>query len=614
MRDEEFGFDTDEGWLGVARRAAEGEALGAIDGYTILDVCARGGQGVVYKARRDDGKLVALKRVHGGPSATAAARARLKGELAAAARVVHPGIVRAREIRANGDVLIEMPWVEGVTLTAWARDRQERAETGSPIEVFIAVCDALEAAHGAGVVHRDLKPSNILVDRGGNPFVLDFGLAKATAETAGTSSHATMTHQFVGTPAYAAPEQVSGGPEAVDERSDIYSLGVMLYEVMAGASPYPDDLSLGGLLHFIERGVPRRPRSVSRAVPRDVEAVILKAMARAPQDRYQSITELRTDLERCQSDVRTLAPRPGVLFDLHASVRRHPVRGAVIGALAVLILVTLGVVSTYAWRLRTAHAETARAHAAADRVGTFLSNLFLEGTQGDESRERATRILDDAAAWIDSEMGDDGWALARTNIAFGQMYAKIEAWTQAERHIAAALDTYRSLGASKRREVAEALRVLALAEAHLGEEGAKGHAREALSMATSLFDDSTLGLANYWATLGEVLMLDRSGESRAEADVCFARAVEILGGDEPRFPTWTGSVLTTQARSCLETGDTDIGIAILRRVLAMYDAHGIEPSNARYREALTLLHSAQGPGTPPGEPGTETSNEDGSGG
>jgi eukaryotic-like serine/threonine-protein kinase len=583
-----FEFDSDDAWRRRARAADAAEPLGEIAGYTLLEACARGGQGVVYRCLSPSGRVVALKRLHGGAAATAAARARLVRELDLLSKLDHPSIVRARPVAAGDEILLEMDWIEGRALVDWARPDGRRRATSEILDAFASVCDALQHAHERGVVHRDLKPSNVLVDRDGRPHVLDFGLAASLADPAPGSPRLTRTTQFVGTPAYAAPELLAGDAASVDERVDVYGVGVLLYEAFTGTGPYPENASLAQLLRAIESLEPTRPRRKDPTVPADVEAVIVAALRKDPRGRYASAKDLAADLERCASGARPSAAPVGLAFDLRCLAQRSP-RLVAAAAVAFVALVAVATVATVdAARLRGSRNETLAAHEAAERANDVLVNLLLE-MDGRSSRpgDALAELLDGMAKVLPQETGGDPGALARTRVAFGRLYARIGRYAEAEAHLSAAIDTYRTMGRADRTSVADALSLLGLARAHRKLPGAVERQREALDVVERSFAAGAATKANYYAAMGETLLLANGLSSRDEANAWFDRALAQLGAVGERFPSWKAEILTSKARALGAAGDAAAALAAAREALALIDTG--DPANVRSAEVRSLV-------------------------
>ena len=197
--------------------------------------------------------------------------------------------------RVDGVPLLAMEWVEGIPITAWAR---ERADLREKLEAFLSVCDAVEHAHSRGVIHRDLKPSNVLIDASGRCRVLDFGLARrAEPSESDEAGGPTQTVGFVGTPAYAAPEHFTDGAAPVDARGDVYSLGVVLFELLTGRRPF-EAATMPALVLELEHGAPPRPSSLAPALGRELDTIATKAIAADPEARYQTVHSLADDVRR----------------------------------------------------------------------------------------------------------------------------------------------------------------------------------------------------------------------------------------------------------------------------------------------------------------------------
>lgn len=376
-----FAFDQDDEWLERARLAATRGSLGALGPYELLEEVGRGGQGVVYRARTDDGSLVAVKRLVG---TDLVARRRLARELRLARQLDHPCIVRVHELlEIDGRALLVMEWIEGESVTSWSAGPGPRRSIQRALEVFEQVVDAIAHAHGRGVLHRDVKPSNVRVGADDRPHVLDLGLAKHMGEA--TDASLTQTSGFLGTPTYAAPEQLRGDASAVDERTDVYGLGVLLCAMLTGDTPYPASSSPRVALDQFERGSPRRPSALDPRVGRDLETIILKAAHPDMGQRYASAAELRDDVRRARSGMPVRARLPGRWYELRKLARQH-----VLG----LAVVSVALLSTVAWgthaavqarslarerdRAESAYRFAARYAATRDEVlGFFLRDLLM---------------------------------------------------------------------------------------------------------------------------------------------------------------------------------------------------------------------------------------------
>ncbi|MBI1851489.1 MAG: serine/threonine protein kinase [Planctomycetes bacterium] len=593
-----FGFHDDDAWRRRAQGADAAPPLGQIGGYTILAPCARGGQGVVYRCVSADARVVALKRIHGGP----ASRARLERELEILDRLDHPAIVRARPVVADDEILLEMEWIDGEPLTSWAWAGGRRRPTADILTHFRAVCDAVLHAHDRGVVHRDLKPSNLLVDRRDRPRILDFGIAKTFSEPSRDSARVTLGTQLLGTPAYAAPELIAGDPATVDARADVYSLGVLLYEAFTASSPYDPDLSLAQLLRAVEEVEPIRPRRVDPTVPRDVEAVILKALRKNRDERYASVRDLDADIACCLRGERPSAARAGLAFDVRCLAQRQPrlVAGLAVAFVAVLAIATISVVD--AVRLRSSRNETLAAHNAAEKTNDVLLNMILElDSQPKERRDLLAARLAEMEKFLPREVGGDAGALARTKVAFGRLYAKLGRFEEADGHLSDALETYRAMGVADRQSVADALSLLGLARAHRKLSGAAEIQKEAVRMAERLFAPNAPTRATYYAAMGETLLLADGAAARAEADEWFERAIAQLGDMGRKYPGWPGEILADKARALATIGDAAAALDACRQAEDLFDADHEDPAQSpRYHELLDLdatLRDATGDAT-----------------
>jgi serine/threonine protein kinase len=308
------------------REAETPATLGCIGPYELIEEVSRGGQGIVYRARQPGTKReIAVKRLLAGSFATPAMLRRFEREVELAASLSHPNIVTVFGIEIiDGQPLLAMEWIDGVPIDEWATSGESGRRSPKQIASMMHdVCDAVRHAHQHGVIHRDLKPSNILVDRSGVPHVLDFGLARPIGTEADGGLTVTLTEQFVGTPAYASPEHLRSGTSAIDIRADVYSLGLVLYNALTGRLPYDVSGDLPDVFHRIEHAEPIRPSSVAPSLDREIEAIVLKALVKEKERRYQSVDLLAEDLRRYLHDEPILARPPSTFYQLGKFAKRN---------------------------------------------------------------------------------------------------------------------------------------------------------------------------------------------------------------------------------------------------------------------------------------------------
>lgn len=408
------------------------ERIGA---FRITGVLGRGGMGVVYRAVQDrpvrDVALKVLAPGFGG----AEARARFAVEAEALGRLQHPGIAQIFEAgsytSATDRPYLAMELVDGESLQAWGK-RQPSIE--ARVRMVVQIAEAVHHAHQKGLVHRDLKPSNVLVAADGRAKILDFGIARLVDEDRGRTIH-THTGQMLGTLAYMSPEQANGQSERVDVRADVYALGVIAYELLAGALPI--DVRGGAVTQVLRRIAEEDPVPLGerdRQLRGDLQTIVAKALQKEPERRYDSAQAFADDLQRYLQNEPIRARPATTLYLVQRFTRRH--RGLVAGAVLALAALLVGSGLAIAWAVRAQDAEkSAREEArVANRTTEILRWLFV-GANPEFAAGRdlsAREILAAGRGVVDKALDEDPVATSRVAMILGEVFVALGDFATAE--------------------------------------------------------------------------------------------------------------------------------------------------------------------------------------
>jgi serine/threonine protein kinase/tetratricopeptide (TPR) repeat protein len=590
-----------------------------IRGYKLLEQIGHGGFGVVYLAEQREPvrRRVALKVIKLGMD-TKQVVARFESERQALALMDHPNIAKILEAGATetGRPYFVMELVGGIKITDYCE--QNDLTTRQRLELFMQVCRAVQHAHQKGVIHRDIKPSNVLVatqDGVPVPKVIDFGIAKATQGRLTDQTVFTAFEQFLGTPAYMSPEQAQVGGLDVDTRSDIYSLGVLLYELLTGKTPFDAKQLLAAGLEAMRRTIQEKePPTPSTRLKQDFETqrtghptdskiknqkskiandldwIVMKCLEKDRARRYETANGLARDIERHLTNEPVSAGRPSRLYRFEKLVRRNRATAAAIAVVTLVLVLGVTVSTWQAIRATLAKREQSRLRqqaqeaqakeirerqkaeteaAKSEQVAQFLKDM-LGGVGPSVAQGRDTtilrEILNKTAERVGNELTNQPEVQIELLNTIGNTYSELGLYERMEETAREGVRLARTYLGERHEATVDELEQLATAQRELGRfEEAETTLRDALTMRRQFFSKNESRLGGVLNSLA--LVLDSRGKFE-EAEAMFAEAVE-LGRKNPQ-------------------GETDLASALANLGMALRHEGKLAQAEAKYREALAM--------------------------
>jgi non-specific serine/threonine protein kinase/serine/threonine-protein kinase len=609
--------------------AAEPEPLRTDDRvgpYRVIERLGEGGMGVVYLAEQREPfrRQVALKVVKAGMDSRAILT-RFEAERQALALMEHPNIARVLDAGTteNARPFFAMELVHGEPITVYC-DRHELSNR-ERIALFVHVCHAVQHAHQKGVIHRDLKPSNILVtlqDGRPVPKIIDFGIAKAVSAPLTERTVHTHLGQILGTAEYMSPEQAEMGALDVDTRSDIYSLGTVLYELLTGSLPLSrETLRAAGyaeIQRIIREVEPPRPstrvstlgasagdlakkrhtdvRRLTRELQRDLDWVLMRTLEKDRTRRYETASDVAAELERFLRDEPVLAGPPSVVYRARKLAARHKA-GVAIAASALAAIVVSGVALTWALvdsnrnrrELATALEGATLAQDETDAVQRFMARMFemiRPENQGADVRVR--EMLDSASVRVDREFAEHPLVAARTHYLLGELFEYVGAWRESRDHYAKCLEIRRRILGNEDRATLEAWKDWAEMLLWVGGPGTGQKSLQELGDALALAErrfgeEDTLTLDVMVSVGGAMTYQDR----RDEAEKVLRRALRVATSMRPPRRDLECLVYNQLAIAVSGQGRHREAMALRRAEIAA----ATELYGARHPTTLTALHN-----------------------
>lgn len=553
-------------------------------GFRIQRVLGVGGMGIVYLAAQDKPRrTVALKVIKPG-LATPSILRRFEHEAEVLGRLHHPGIAQVYGAGTAEGALGPQPFfamelVDGKPITAFVAERG--LKTHERLDLMARVCDAVQHAHQQGIIHRDLKPSNILVDSSGQPKILDFGVARVSRTDGVPETVNTQAGQIVGTLAYMSPEQAAGDSLAVDTRADVYSLGVIAYELLSGKLPVEiGDQPLHERVRAVHEQAPRPLSSVDTAFRGDIDTVVAKSLQKDKDHRYQSAAEFAADLRRILAHEPVLARPASAWYQATKFARRHRLLVGTVGASVGILGLAAAVLLVLVLELRRVNRDlivqrnaaiaaegTSRTQLArSTAVLTFVGDMFESLQPYRQGRDSKTiDALNGTAPEIERRYKDQPLLAAELHLLVGRGYRGIGELSRARTH----LDAAKSLAISSTERDERLLESIASTLAFVDSDA--GHHEAALAVHAKSAEDATerygrASAAALAANLALVETLKKAGK-REQAVAIATKVLAAAGSDVPLNDRSVVGLRLIVAADPILDGNLFESVALLKQLL-----------------------------------------------